>query len=187
MPITITGSSVHEAIESALASMQRPVLVVTLELEDAGAIASIEGCETLRALDEVWRARIRALIPEQAFLLAKGPGEAIALLPGSTPQPRTLLAALGGTGQPAERIGTIDMRIRAALGVVELAAGEAPSIEQTLARSKQAPGSRAMVRSHASMSTTQPTPRARSMTCNSPPCCSMRWKLENFGWCINRR
>ncbi len=138
VPTTITGASVHEAIQSALASMRRPVLVVTLELEDAGAIASIEGCETLRALDEVWRARIRALIPEQAFLFAKAPGEAIALLPGSTPQPRTLLAALGGTGQPAERIGTIDMRIRAALGVVQLAADEAPPIEQTLARSKQA-------------------------------------------------
>ena len=47
--------------------------------------------------------------------------------------------------------------------------------------------SRAMARSHASISTTQPTPRARSMTCNLPRCCSMRWKMESFGWCINRK
>lgn len=139
IPTTITSAGTHAAIKSALVGMPRPVLVATLELEDAGAVASIEGCETLRALDELWRARIRALIPEQAFLFPGRPGEAIVLLPGSTPQPEILLAALGGSGQPAERIGTLDMRIRASLGVLQLEPNEAlPSIELILARSKQA-------------------------------------------------
>jgi EAL domain-containing protein (putative c-di-GMP-specific phosphodiesterase class I)/CheY-like chemotaxis protein len=138
-PASNTGAVAHAAIESALATMVRPVLMVMLELEDASAIASIEGSETLRALDDIWCARIRALIPEQAFLFPQKHGTCIILLPGSTPEPRSLLAALGGTGQPAERIGALEMRMRAAMGVVRIEPGEVqPPVDLIIARSKYA-------------------------------------------------
>lgn len=136
-PAAHSGSGEHAAIESALATMVRPVLMVMLELEDAHAVASIEGCETLHILDGIWRARIRALIPEQAFLFPGNQGTCMVLLPGSTPEPRSLLAALGGTGQPTERIGALEMRIRAAMGVVRIEPGEVQlPVELLIARSK---------------------------------------------------
>jgi EAL domain-containing protein (putative c-di-GMP-specific phosphodiesterase class I)/DNA-binding NarL/FixJ family response regulator len=140
-PTVAADAGAHAAIESALVSMPRPTFVCTMELEDAAAIASAEGFEALRELDELWRARIRALVPEQAAFFPGPLGQAILLLPGSTPQPRALLAALGGTGQPAVRVGSHDLRIRAAIGVLQVGTGEAPpSAEIALARSRHALG-----------------------------------------------
>jgi EAL domain-containing protein (putative c-di-GMP-specific phosphodiesterase class I)/ActR/RegA family two-component response regulator len=139
VPTVVADAGSHAAIEAALASMHRPALLCTLELEDAAAIASVEGFEALRELDELWRTRIRALIPEQAALFPGSRGEAIVLIPGSAADPRGLLAALGGTGQPAVQVGANELRIRAAIGVLRITNGEPmPPIEIAIARSRHA-------------------------------------------------
>lgn len=127
------------AMESAAAAMPRPLWIVSLEIEDADAVASVEGFEALRELSELWRSRIRALIPEQSAFFPAGRSTATVLLPGSTPEPRALLAALGGTGQPVVRVGGRELRMRSVIGVLQVGEGERlPPIEIALARSRHA-------------------------------------------------
>lgn len=127
------------AMEAAAAAMPRPIWIVSLEIEDADAVASVEGFEALRELSELWRGRIRALIPEQSAFFPAGRSTATVLLPGSTSEPRALLAALGGTGQPVVRVGGRELRLRSAIGVLQVGDGERlPPIEIALARSRHA-------------------------------------------------
>lgn len=126
-------------MESASHAMPRPLWIVSLEIEDADAVASVEGFEALRELSELWRGRIRALIPEQAAFFPAGRSTATVFLPGSTPEPRALLAALGGTGQPVVRVGGRELRLRSSIGVLQVGDGERlPPIEIALARSRHA-------------------------------------------------
>ena len=138
-PTVASEDGSRPAIERAMRDMPRPVHVATLEIEDADAIAAAEGVEALRELDDLWRARIRSLIPEQAASFAAGRGSAVVLLPGSTPEPRALLAALGGTGQPTVRVAGRELRLRSAIGVLTIGPGdELPPVEVALARSRHA-------------------------------------------------
>ena len=141
----VTGPTLSEdvpsfaAMETAAAAMPRPLWIVSLEIEDADAVASVEGFEALRELSELWRSRIRALIPEQSAFFPAGRSTATVLLPGSTPEPRALLAALGGTGQPVVRVGGRELRLRSCIGVLQVGEGERlPPIEIALARSRHA-------------------------------------------------
>lgn len=127
------------AMEATAAAMPRPLWIVSLEIEDADAVAAVEGFEALRELSELWRSRIRALIPEQSAFFPAGRSTATVLLPGSTPEPRALLAALGGTGQPVVRVGGRELRLRSVIGVLQVGEGEKlPPIEIALARSRHA-------------------------------------------------
>jgi EAL domain-containing protein (putative c-di-GMP-specific phosphodiesterase class I)/DNA-binding response OmpR family regulator len=138
-PTVVAEAGAGPALADALRAMPRPVHLATLEIEDADAIAAAEGTEALRELDALWRGRIRALVPEQAVVLPAGRGTAVVALPGSTPEPRALLAALAGTGQPVVRVAGRDLRLRSAIGVLEIARGEdAPPPEIALARSRHA-------------------------------------------------
>ncbi len=138
-PTVAQDAGAHAGMDQALSAMPRPVYVATLEIEDADAIAATEGIEALRELDELWRHRIRALIPEQAAFFPSGRGSAVVLLPGSTPDPRALLAALGGTGQPVVRVAGRELRLRSAIGVLQVGHGEQmPPAEIALARSRHA-------------------------------------------------
>jgi EAL domain-containing protein (putative c-di-GMP-specific phosphodiesterase class I)/CheY-like chemotaxis protein len=138
-PTVAQDAGSHAAIEQSIGSMPRPVYVASIEIEDADAIAATEGIEALRELDELWRHRIRALIPEQAGFFPAGRGSAVVLLPGSTPEPRALFAALGGTGQPVVRVAARELRLRSTIGVLQVGHGEAmPPVEIALARSRHA-------------------------------------------------
>ena len=126
-------------VAAALDAMRRPATLAILELEDAAAIAATEGHEALRELDELWRARIRGLIPEQGKLFEGPLGEAIIILPPSTPQPRALLAALTGTGQSPVHVGGRELRLRASLGGLTLGRDEdTPPAEVAIARCRHA-------------------------------------------------
>lgn len=138
-PTAVLDAAAPPAVEEALRDMPRPVHVVTLEIEDADAVAAAEGTEALRELETLWRTRIRALVPEQAAVFGAGRGSAVVLLPGYTPEPRALLAALAGTGQPVVRVAGRELRLRSAIGVLELGRGDAPPApEIALARSRHA-------------------------------------------------
>ncbi len=134
-----SGEPALAALERAVHAAHRPVTVAALALDDAAALAAVEGAEALRELDESWRGRLRGLLPDQATLIPGIRGEATVVLPGSTPDLRATIAALSGTGQAPARIGGWEFRLRAAVGTVTVAAREQmPSTEVLLARTRHA-------------------------------------------------
>lgn len=134
-----SAASGHLVLERALASMHRPVTLAVLALDDAPAVAAIDGFEALRELDAAWVARLRSLVPEQAALVPGPRGEAVVALPGSTPDVRALLASMSGVGQSAVRIGGRELRLRATVGIATLDRGhDLPPVEILVARARHA-------------------------------------------------
>jgi len=136
---TPTGETASAAVERAVLAAHRPVTVAVLALDDAPALAAVEGAEALRELDGLWRERLRSLLPDQATVIPGIRGEATVVLTGSTPDLRATIAALSGTGQAPARIGGWEFRLRAAVGTVTIAPREdMPPTEVLLARARLA-------------------------------------------------
>jgi EAL domain-containing protein (putative c-di-GMP-specific phosphodiesterase class I)/ActR/RegA family two-component response regulator len=134
-----SAAGAHLALERALADMPRPVTIAVLTLDDAPAIAAIDGFEALRELDASWVARLRSLVPEQGAIFPGPRGEAVVALPGSTPDVRALLASMSGVGQSAARVGGRELRLRATVGVATLERGhDLPPAEILVARARHA-------------------------------------------------
>ncbi|MFO0962327.1 MAG: EAL domain-containing protein [Phycisphaerales bacterium] len=113
-----------EAIDACIQAAPRPTTVVLLGLEDAAAVAATAGAPALRQLEELWRARLRALAPSGAPVFDAPHSEALVVLPPHTPHQRALLSAFCGTGQAPAIVAGRDMRLRAAAGIVTIAPGE---------------------------------------------------------------
>ena len=138
---TTSGSATtsHLALERALSDMPRPVTLAVLALDDAPAVAAVDGFEALRELDAAWTTRLRSLVPEQAALVPGPRGEAVVVLPGTTPDVRALLASMSGVGQSAVRVGGRELRLRATVGIATLERGhDLPPAEILVARARHA-------------------------------------------------
>ena len=134
-----SAADAHLALERAIVGMPRPVTLAVLSLDDAPAIAAIDGFEALRELDAAWVARLRSLVPEQGTLVPGPRGEAVVALPGSTPDARALLASMSGVGQSAVRVGGRELRLRATVGIASLDRGhDLPPVEVLVARARHA-------------------------------------------------
>lgn len=116
------GEHDHAAslLTAALRRAERPVAVALVALQGADSLNAVEGPEALQTFEHAWLQRVRALAPDALAVASIGPGEAVLVLPPSTPQVRALLAALAGTGQMPIRAGRALLRARSALGVTTL-------------------------------------------------------------------
>jgi len=131
-------ASLPDRLAHAIAPMLRPVTVAAVAIEDLDAVEAVHGADAVRALDATWIARLRALAPPPAAVLATGPGEAIVALPASTPDLRVAIASLGGTGQPTLELAGTRLRLRAAVGTATLEAGSDAMSARVLSRARAA-------------------------------------------------
>ena len=122
----------------AIEPMLRPVTVAAVAVEDLDAVAVVHGTDSLRALEAAWTERLRALAPPPAVVMPAGCGEAVVALPASTPDLRTAIASLVGTGQPIMPLGGRFLRVRAAVGTATLEPGSDMAAADLLARARTA-------------------------------------------------
>ncbi|MFM8641625.1 MAG: hypothetical protein ACKOEP_02145, partial [Phycisphaerales bacterium] len=122
----------------AIDPMLRPVTVAAVLVEDLDAIAVVHGADAVHALDAAWNERLRALAPAPAAVFTAGPGEAVVALPAATPDLRTAVASLGGTGQPILSLGGTSVRLRTAVGTATLEPGSAMAADALLSCARAA-------------------------------------------------
>lgn len=119
-PPTDASDHLMEGLTTALSKCTRPATVALVALQDANAIASIEGPAAMRQFETAWRQRVQALAIEAVSVTAIGPCECMVVLPPRTSQVRALLASIAGTGQLPIAVGTAAYRARAAIGTLTL-------------------------------------------------------------------